>query len=44
MSTYDIFQNSQQARDNRILGVVIGLVTNNQDPEGMGRVRVTFPW
>lgn len=44
MSTHDIFQTSQQARDNRIWGVVIGLVTNNQDPEGMGRVRVTFPW
>jgi len=44
MSTHDIFQTSRQARDNRISGVVIGLVTNNQDPEGMGRVRVTFPW
>ncbi len=44
MSTHDISQTSRQARDNRIWGVVIGLVTNNQDPEGMGRVRVTFPW
>ncbi len=44
MSTHDILQTSRQARDNRIWGVVIGLVTNNQDPEGMGRVRVTFPW
>ena len=33
-----------QSRDTRIPGVVIGLVTNNQDPEGMARVRVTFPW
>ncbi len=44
MSTFNIFQDSQQPRDNIISGVVIGLVTNNQDPEGMGRVRVTFPW
>jgi uncharacterized protein involved in type VI secretion and phage assembly len=29
---------------NRIFGVVIGIVTNNQDPEGMGRVKVRFPW
>lgn len=25
-------------------GAVIGIVTNNQDPEGMGRVKVRFPW
>ncbi|GAB4517680.1 MAG: phage baseplate assembly protein V [Anaerolineae bacterium] len=28
----------------RIYGVVIGIVTNNQDPDGLGRVKVTFPW
>ena len=28
----------------RILGVVVGIVTNNQDPEDLGRVRVRFPW
>jgi phage protein D/phage baseplate assembly protein gpV len=26
------------------VGVVIGIVTNNRDPEDMGRVRVKFPW
>jgi phage baseplate assembly protein gpV len=24
--------------------IVIGVVTNNKDPEGLGRVRVRFPW
>jgi uncharacterized protein involved in type VI secretion and phage assembly len=28
----------------RIVGVVVGIVTNNKDPEGMGRVKVRFPW
>ena len=31
-------------RDNRIYGVVVGVVTNNQDPDGMGRLKVKFPW
>jgi len=33
-----------ESRDSRINGVVIGIVTNNNDPDDMGRVRVTFPW
>jgi len=28
----------------RVTGVVIGIVTNNKDPEGMGRLKVRFPW
>ncbi len=26
------------------LGVVVGVVTNNDDPDGQGRVKVKFPW
>lgn len=28
----------------RMKGVVIGLVTDLEDPEGLGRIRVEFPW
>ena len=32
------------AADQRLYGVVIGVVTDNDDPDGQGRVRVSFPW
>jgi len=33
-----------QQDDGRITGVVIGIVTNNDDPDGLGRVKMRFPW
>jgi len=33
-----------QLRGGKIYGVVIGVVTNNQDPDKLGRVKVRFPW
>jgi uncharacterized protein involved in type VI secretion and phage assembly len=45
MSIFELLDNpAQQERNGRIYGVVVGIVTNNQDPDGFGRVKVKFPW
>lgn len=35
---------SRSPRRNIIHGVVVGIVQDIQDPEGLGRVKVNFPW
>ena len=42
----DLMSNSAERafQSGKIFGVVIGLVTNNEDEEKMGRVKVCFPW
>jgi uncharacterized protein involved in type VI secretion and phage assembly len=46
MTFFDAVKDStrQDAQAGRIYGVVVGVVTNNQDPDEMGRVKVKFPW
>ncbi len=34
----------QREEDAHISGLVIGLVTDNNDPQGYGRVKVKYPW
>lgn len=42
MSLLDLVED--RSTYSKINSVVIGIVTNNKDPEGLGRIRVKFPW
>ncbi|WP_437275934.1 phage baseplate assembly protein V [Sorangium sp. So ce375] len=47
MSDYGAFKDlfaAPRRDESRIYGVVVGIVTNNQDDSGLGRVKVRFPW
>src|SRR5687768_7153196 len=35
---------TKERGDRRMYGVVIGIITNNKDPDKLGRVKVKFPW
>jgi uncharacterized protein involved in type VI secretion and phage assembly len=46
MNLVDLLTNEdeERARTRRINGVVPGIVVNNRDPAGLGRVKVRYPW
>lgn len=45
MSLYDLLNTQEEEEEGaKIRGVSLGIVTNNKDEQGMGRVKVHFPW
>jgi len=44
MSLNELFGQENEDQAKSIYGVAIGIVTNNKDPEKLGRVKVSLPW
>lgn len=42
MNGYDLLIDN--GKNNLFYGVTVGIVTNNKDPDGLGRIKVKFPW
>ena len=44
LALFDLMEKGSGSRENRIEGIVLGIVTNNRDELKLGRVKIKFPW
>ena len=44
MTLFDMIVGQEEIEGQGIRGVAIAVVTNNQDPENLGRIKVQYPW
>lgn len=45
MSLYELMSDREDTNTTKLIsGVVIGIVTNNKDPDNYGRIKLKFPW
>lgn len=43
MSMYDLFFDTNERSDNLMYGLTLGIVSNTEDPDGLGRIKVKLP-
>lgn len=43
MSFYDLFNNENERDESRMYGFTLAIVTNTEDPDGLGRVKLKLP-